>query len=215
MATTQVGIYNLALSFLGERSASTITDATEPVRVIHGLWDHASKFCLEQGHWKFAERESVLTPSLTEVPTTGLANAFAKPSDYVRLNALCSDEFFRVPIIHVHERGLFWYCDLDTVYLRYVSNDTAYGMDITLWPETFVLYTALYLAILAVPRIAPERKGEVITAPGNVGIIEAKRNALAKDAVAGPIQFVQQGNWASSRSRNGNGRNSRSSLYGS
>jgi len=215
MATTQVGIYNLALGFLGERSALTISDATEPVRVLGGYWDHASKFCLEQGHWKFAEREAVLTPSSTEVPTTGLANAFDKPTDYVRMNALCSDEFFNMPIIQVHERGLFWYCDLDTIYLRYVSNDENYGMDVSLWPETFVLYVALYLATLAVPRLAPERKNEVITAPGNVGIVEAKRNALAKDAVAGPIQFIQQGNWVSSRSRNNSGRNSRSSLYGS
>ncbi len=215
MATTQAGIYNLALGFLGERSALTVSDATEPVRVINGFWDHASKFCLEQGHWKFAEREAVLTPSLTELPTTGFTNAFDKPTDYVRMNALCSDEFFRSPILNIHERGLFWYCDLDTIYLRYVSNDDAYGMDVTLWPETFVLYVALYLATLGAPRIAPERKAETITAPGNVGIVEAKRNALAKDAVAGPIQFVQQGNWSSSRNRNGGGRNSRSSLYGS
>lgn len=215
MATTQVGIYNLALGFLGERSALTIADATEPVRVLNGYWDHASKFCLEQGHWKFAEREAVLTPSLTELPTSGMANAFAKPTDYVRMNSLCADEFFQNPIIHIHERGLFWYCELDTLYIRYVSNDEDYGMDVTLWPETFVLYVALYLAILGVPRIAPDKKNEVITAPGNVGIVEAKRNALAKDAVAGPIQFIQQGNWATSRSTGTRGRNSRRSLYGS
>lgn len=214
MADTQVSVYNLALAHLGERSLVAVTDATEPARALENIWDHAVTYCLEQGHWKFAERESVLEPSVTEVPTYGLSNAFAKPSDYVRLNSMCSDEYFTQPIINIHERGLFWYCDLDELYLRYVSNDDAYGADVTLWPETFVLYVSLYLATAIAPRVSPDKKIETIKSPEGIGLGTAKRNALAKDAVAGPVQFIPTGSWVNSRGKGAAGRNSRNSIYG-
>jgi hypothetical protein len=86
----------------------------------------------------------------------------------------------------------------------------------TKWPETFVIFVTLYLATIAAHTIAPDLKMELIRAPGNIGLEEAKYNALSKDAVAGPTQFLPEGRWSSSRRGNGNnrGRNSRSSLYG-
>jgi len=212
--TTQLTITNGALGFLGERSLVTTADATEPARVMAAFYTTAVKYCLEQGHWKFAERRAVLTPSLTEIPTFGRANAFAHPTDYVRVNALCSDERFSMPVSDIEDVGAFWYCDLDTLYLKYVSNDTSYGLNLSLWPETFVLFVELYLASLAASRIAPNKKPETIQAPGGIGLIDAKRNALAKDAVAGPTQFLPTGRWVGGRFRNRNNRNSSTSLYG-
>lgn len=213
--TTQLTITNGALGFLGERSLVATTDATEPARVMAANYTAAVKYCLEQGHWKFAQRRAVLTPSLTEIPTSGRANAFEHPTDYVRVSALCSDERFEEPIVDIEDVGGFWYSDLDTLYLKYVSNDTNYGLNLSLWPETFVLFVQLYLAALAAPRIAPDRKPDTIQAPGGVGLIAAKRNALAKDAVAGPTQFPPMGSWARSRLRKNRSRNSSVSLYGS
>ena len=212
--TTQLTITNGALGFLGERSLVTTADATEPARTMAAFYAPAVRYCLEQGHWKFAERRAVLTPSLTEIPTFGRANAFAHPTDYVRVNALCSDERFSLPVSDIEDVGAFWYCDLDTLYLKYVSNDTSYGLNLSLWPETFVLFVELYLASLAASRIAPNKKPETIQAPGGIGLIDAKRNALAKDAVAGPTQFLPTGRWAGRRFRNRNNRNSSTTLYG-
>lgn len=212
--TTQRTITNAALGFLGERSLVTTADATEPARVMAAFYPTAVKYCLEQGHWKFAERRVVLTPSLTEIPTFGRANAFAHPTDYVRVNALCSDERFSMPVSDIEDVGAFWYCDLDTLYLKYVSNDTSYGLNLSLWPETFVLFVELYLASLAASRIAPNKKPETIQTPGGIGLMTAKHNALSKDAVAGPTQFLPMGNWVGRRYRNRNNRNSSTSLYG-
>jgi len=212
--TTQLTITNGALGFLGERSLVTTGDATEPARTMAAFYTPAVKYCLEQGHWKFAERRAVLTPSLTELPTYGRSNAFAHPTDYVRVNALCSDEFFKTSVTDIEDVGAFWYCELDTLYLKYVSNDTSYGMNLALWPETFVVFVQLYLATMAAPRLTPNKKAEAIQAPGGLGLIDAKRNALAKDAVAGPTQFLPMGRWAGVRSRNVNNRNSSASLYG-
>lgn len=212
--TTQLTITNAALGFLGERSLVSTSDATEPARVMAAFYAPAVKYCLEQGHWKFAQRRAELTPSLTEIPTFGRANAFAHPTDYVRISALCSDERFNVPVTDIEDVGAFWYSDLDRLYLKYVSNDTSYGLNLALWPETFTLFVELYLATLASSRITPNKKQETVQTPGGIGLMTAKHNALSKDAVAGPTQFLPAGNWAYRRFRNRNNRTSSSSLYG-
>ena len=213
--TTQLSIFNQAMWALGLPNLKKVTDAGHPARTMLNLWARVRDYCLGQGHWKFAEDEVKLTPSVTEVPTFGLTNAFEKPSDFIRVNEIASDEYFIAPIFAIHDRGDFWYCDLDEIYVRYVSKGATKGYDLTRWPETFALYVALHLATLAAPLIAPDRKIELITAPGNVGLDEAKKNALSKDAVEGPTKFLPEGRWTLSRNgRTNKGRNSRASLYG-
>ena len=215
MATTQLQLTNDALGILGERSLAATTDATEAARVMLALYDSCLAYCLEQGHWTFAEREAVLTPSLTELPTTGFTNAFAYPTDYIRVNELASDEHFASPITQVHERTSHWYSDRATIYLRYVPDAAAYGGDVTLWPSSFELYFTMYLAVRGAPRIAPSLKVELLRSGDNMTLKEIKRNALAKDAVNGPTKFLPQGRWSAARGGRQGGRNSRTSLYGS
>lgn len=215
--TTRLSIFNNVMNLLGGQHMTKITDATESAKILLGLWDHAVDYCLEQGHWKFAEREVLLTPHATEIPAFGLRNAFIKPADFIRINEIAADEYFMSPIFEIHERGSYFYCDLDEVYLRYVSKDWASGSNLNRWPESFVLYFTLYLATRAASRLAPRLKQEVIESRAGVGLDTAKLNALSKDAVSGPTQFLPRGNWSSSRlgGRYRRGRNSRSSLYGS
>ena len=209
--TTQLILYNIALGELGERKATAITDAQEPVRRLNEVWDAgARKFCLEQGHWKFAMAEEMLDPSLTEIPTFGLRNAFAKPANFVRLSWMCSDEKFQNPVMDYQERGSYWYSDLENLYIRYVSMDAALGYDLTTWPETFALFVAYYLAQQAAGRINPDKQQRI-----DALLLEAKDNALSKDAVAGATQLLPQGNWTGVRFNRNRGRNSNTSLYGS
>jgi hypothetical protein len=207
---TQLSIYNDALAIIGERRLVAITDATEPRRILDDLWVNAPKYCLEQGHWKFAQRFVEIDYSVTEVPTFGYRRAFAKPSDYVRVTMLCADEYLNSPITAYADRGLFWYADVDTIYVSYVSNHASYGGLMTNWPESFTLFVAHYLALRASTRLAGTADRRVLEAETQ----RAKLNALAKDAVAGPTQFLPSGSWARSRVGGGSGRHSRSSLYG-
>lgn len=213
---SQLSIFNNAMNLIGGQQLTKLTDAFEHARVLHSLWPHVRDYCLEQGRWNFAEREVKLTPSLTELPSFGLQNAFDKPTDMIRVNEVAADEYFSAPIFQIHERGAFWYCDLEELFIRYISKDSNFGYDITKWPESFTLFVTLYLATRAAPRLAPNLKLELIRAGGNVGLEEAKKNALSKDAVSGPTQFLPQGNWSMARlnGRTRRGRNSRSSLYG-
>lgn len=212
---TKLSIFNDALGLLGGRVLTRLADASEPATILNGLWDHAREYCLEQGHWNFAKKREKLTPSLTEIPTFGYANAFAKPTNMVRVSEVCADEYFNSPVSQFDDRGSFWYSDLEELYVGYVSNHSTLGYNMSLWPQSFVTYLTLYLAVRAAPRLAPKLKQEVIESRAGIGLEAAKLNALSKDAVSGPTQFLPAGNWVNSRRNKVNPRNSRASLYGS
>ena len=216
--TSQLSVFNNAMWMLGGRNLVTVTDAGDAPRTLLQLWDRAVEYCLQQGHWIFAEEQVKLdTPSVTEVPTEGLRYAYELPEDFIRTNEIAGDEYFSSPVFDIHQRNNHLYVDLNPLYLRYTSRSVTRGFNYAEWPESFTIYVTLYLATLAAPFLAPDRKAELITAPGNVGLAQAKLNALGKDAVEGPTEFLPQGRWSGSRNsyRNtGRGRNSRHNLYG-
>ena len=209
--TTQLSLYNDAIVHVGERPLVSLVDNTEPRRILDTIWPGVRDYCLEQGHWKFAQRSAKLSYSTSITPAWGFARAFPQPADFVRLSAFCSDEFFTSPVSQFREEAGVYFTTLDTIYLQYVSNDVAYGYDLSLWPESFSLYVSLYLAWRSGTRISAAADRDQL---GN-DMERARLNALAKDAVSGPTQFLPIGNWASTRTSGTNrGRNSKSSLYG-
>jgi hypothetical protein len=211
---TKIGLLNEALGYLGMRlltSAQVTTPNDEPSRVLSDIYDNALLFCLEQGHWKFASITGELTPSLTEIPTFGYTNAFAKPANYVRLNRMCVDEYFNIPSSNFDDRAGFWYADEDIIYVDYVSSDaTTRGLYLAGWPTTFAEYVSLHLAHKVSRRLQPDKEDDL-----EAKAMRAKLNALAKDAVLGPTQFLPPGKWTRARSDRMRARSSNSSFYGS
>lgn len=211
---TKLGVWNAALGVLGLRmvtSGQVSSPNDEASRVLNEAYDQAVIFCLEQGHWKFASVIEELTASLTEVPTFGYTNAFAKPANYVRLNRIATDEYFNSPLSRFDDRAGFWYAEEDTLYVDYVSKEaTELGYYLAGWPSTFAEYVALHLAHKVSRRLQPDKEDDV-----EAKAERAKLNALAKDAVLGPTQFLPPGRWSYSRSGVRKPRHSNSSLYGS
>ena len=67
----------------------------------------------------------------------GYRYAFPKPDDWVRTVALCSEPFFKDPLIDDStDHASFWFCNLQTLYASYVSDDNDYGRDFSNWPST-------------------------------------------------------------------------------
>ena len=133
MATTRLKLYNEALiTFLGERALGSLAENREPRRVLDAVWDNgAIDYCLEQGLWNFATRAQQITYSPSVEPPFGYRYAFTKPDDYVRTAAVCSDERFNCPLTQYADEGGFWFADLDTLYVKYVSDDDQYGYDLS------------------------------------------------------------------------------------
>lgn len=197
MSTTRLSLYNDALLDVGERRLATITEAREPRYLLDQVWDSgAVDYCLERGMWTFAMRSVKLEYSPSVEPQWGYRRAFDKPTDYVRTAAICSDEFFRVPLREYSDEANFWFAELDTIYVKYVSNDANYGGDMAKWPVTFSSFVSAYLAATVAPKITQdETKALKLEKAMNKALTRAQSN----DAMNTPTRSLPAGSWSVAR----------------
>lgn len=190
-------IYNDALLICGDRFLSSLTDNVESRRLLDHVWSSGgAKFCLEQAQWHFAMRTQQMDYDSSIEPEFGFQRAFAKPDDWVVTSALCSDEYFNQPLLQYADEAGYWYCDLETIYVRFVSNDVNYGGDMNAWPQSFREYVAAYFASRIVRKLAGgEDKAEKIEKLCKDRLLVAKNKA----AMAEPTKFPPTGSWVSSR----------------
>lgn len=211
---TQLSIFNGALRELGERRLAATTEATEPCRLLNDNWSEAVAYCLEQGHWKFAQRSAQVLYNPAYAPSFGLRWQFDKPADLVRVSKLCIDAYFNAPLLRYETEGSFWFADVDTLYVSYVSSDVAYGGDMSKWPSTFVRYVELELASRIVKRLTQNSTDkETLKKDTHKALVDSR----SKDAEQAPTQFFPAGSWTRARYGNGHGtgdRGSKSNLIG-
>lgn len=210
----QLSVYNGALLHCAERFLSSLTEQREPRRLLDRVWaSNGVKTCLEAGQWNFAMRTVQIDYDPSIEPDFGYGRAFQKPDDWVLTSALCSDEFFREPLLRYVDESGYWYSDLDTLYVRFVSDDTNYGMDMNKWPDSFREFVEAHFASKIVLKLTTS---EAQTAT----VMEARKNLLktakSRAAMADPTSFPARGNWVNSRNRSSphrDGGNTSGSLY--
>lgn len=192
---SKLGVYNSALLILGERKLASLSEAREPRRALDDAWDSATSYCLEQGFWNFAMRAIQADSSASVTPTFGFTYAFTKPSDFRRLYQFGSTATFDPQLMTVVDEPNYWYANCDPLYVKYVSDDTAYGMDLSIWSETYADYVATRLAVRTCKRITGKMADE------DMFRLEKRALALArsKDAMDEPSGFPPRGTWVSSR----------------
>lgn len=211
--TSQLLLYNGALTVLGERKLASLTENREPRHKLDDVW--ANDFIdrvLQMGQWKFAKRTVELTASTSITPSFGYQFAFDKPADFVRTMGIASDEYFQQPLTQYDNEGAWMFADIEVIYYRYVSNDTQFGGDFSLWPPNFTEMAEHYLAYKAGPRIIGIEVDEDAL---EKGWKKWKTAAKATDAMESPTRFPPKGNWASSRQGFSSGeRGNRNQLIG-
>jgi hypothetical protein len=197
--TTQLTLYNDALLLCGERFLVSLAEEREPRRLLDQAWSsNAVKTCLEEGQWFFAMRTIQIDYDTAVEPSFGYNRAFQKPIDWAVTCGLCSDEFFRTPLTQYTDEAGYWYATLDTIYVRYVSSDVTYGLDMNKWPETFRELVAAHLATKIVLKITnDENKLRVLEQIKKDCLLKAKNAS----AMAGPSLTPAQGNWSRARTR--------------
>lgn len=195
--TSRLTLYNGGLRILGERSLLSLSENVEARRRLDTAWDGgALKYCLEAGLWNFAMRTVELTYSPSVTPSFGMRYAFDKPDDFVRTGGIWSDESMKSPLLEYRDEGPYWFAELDTIYLSYVSNDAQYGADMSLWPETFVKFFEAHLASEIAMALTQNRaKMEDALTVRKIAL----RDAQAKDAMAQPTSFPPSGSWSRAR----------------
>jgi hypothetical protein len=212
--TTQLSIYQGALLCAGERFLSSLTEEREPRRLLDFVWsNNGVRACLELGQWNFAMRTVQIDYDSGVEPSFGYARAFPKPTDWVLTSALCSDDFFRFPLTQYTDEADYWYADLNTLYVRYVSDDVAYGLNMNHWPRSFLDVVEEYFCSKVIRKIADSEEEEV---KSEKRLQKKLRLAKSRALMAQPTAFPPTGSWVRSRGSSGTregGRN-RGSLIG-
>ena len=199
--TDRLKLYNGALQICGERALASLTVNEEGRRLLDDQWnDGAVNYCLQQGQWRFATRAAKFHYDNTITPDFGFPRVFAKPTDWQATCAVCSDEFFRVPMTRYSDEIGYWYADIDDIYIKYISNDANYGTNYANWPASFTEYVKTYLAGKIVLKLTnDESKERKINAPKGGLLQISKVTAINNDAQGDPPKFPAQGSWSRSR----------------
>jgi hypothetical protein len=196
----QLNLFNNALRLCGQTRLVSLTDTQEAQYLLTDAWNDGVVIeMLEEGLWYFAKRTVELTFDATITPNFGYACAFQKPTDWVRTMAFCSDERFNVPITQMSDEAGYFYCDLQTVFVAYVSSDDQFGAAYSRWPPTFYNAVGGRLAEKIVWKLTGDvKKMEMV-------LKESKRrldNARSKAAINESAAFFPLGTWV--RARMGN-----------
>lgn len=214
--TSRANIINAALIDLGDLGKVSI-QGEDARRALGRVYTEVVGQCLASGSWNFA-METVQADADTGVaPAFGYTEVFAKPTDWVRTIGVSADEHFSFPLIHYYDDVNFWSADTTPIYVRYVSDDTGLGLELSRWPEGFRRFVELELAVRVAKVAAPKVEG-------GIGILDrlkedrdkARKRALNVDAMDEPTKFAPPGSWTLSRGgMMGRGdRGSRGSLIG-
>lgn len=194
--TDRLSIYNAALRLLGERRLAGLTEDREPRYLLDDVWDRDGiRRCLEAAEWGFATRAQSLISSPSYGPAFGYEFAFEKPPDFVRLVAISSTPG-APPFRDYEDQGGLLFASVDPIYVRYVSDDNAFGRDYSLWTEQFFDFVAAYFAHEIVATLtASESKIERVER----AMAKAELNAASLDAMGRPSVRLPFGSWSNAR----------------
>lgn len=209
---TKISLFNNALMELGHRSLEDTGEAVQAGRDLNQVYSRVVNDCLAVGSWNFAMETIQADYDTGVTPEFGFPKVFAKPSDYVRTIGISTDENFGRPLTQYYDDANFWSADSSPIYVRYVSNDTGLGFELTRWPASFTRYVELELAARVGYKLtSSESMQERITKSRD----KARRTALNQDAMNEPQpKFMPTGSWNSSRGGARSERGSRGNLTG-
>lgn len=197
MTASKLSLYNGALRRLGERKLSTVTDNVPERHHLDTIWDEDPvQLMLEKYNWGFAHKAMEWNYNSAIEPDFGHRYAFDVPSDYVRLAALCSDEYFESPLRQYVKEANYFFCDYQTIYLKYVSSASDYGKDYSKWSKLFENMTATYIAQELAPTLN-KSKSDVEKLEKEMK--KYSTEARSMDAMEQPTRFPPQGSWTRSR----------------
>lgn len=190
----------------GERQLASLTEDREPRYLLDTVWTNGGvRYCLEQAQWRFAMRSARMDYETAISPEFGYQRAFAKGTDWVTTAAVNQDEYYRTPLLRYQDDAGYLYADLDTIYVRYVSDNTSFGLDFAKWPESFREFVEAHFASKVIFKITSDEQrlkallGNDLTGE-RTGVLCAKRKvAKNKNSQLDPTQFAAQGGWTRAR----------------
>lgn len=194
--TDQLSLYNGALRVLRERPLADLSEANKAKRAFDADYAKCLAWCAEQGQWRHALVVTQLTVASPSDPAPiGWAYAFDLPADFARFYACSPDGSFFDPYNGFEIRGGRFYCELPSIYLKYVS-DVA-GVAPANFSATYVEFVETALATRSGGQIT--NNAELMDRLEKMGLKKALAKAKNVDAMNGPAVQMPMGSWARSR----------------
>lgn len=194
---TRLSIYQGACAVIGERKLLTTTENRLVRRELDGVWDRDGiNTCLANGLWNFAKRSIQWNYDPSFTPPFGYQCVFEIPSDWVRWMAVCTDSYYNQPLVQCSTEGQFFYCDLQQLYVAYVSNDAKFGMNFAAWPENFTRYVEAYFGAEVCQRVTGDEKKAIAAAQKRDDLLN---KAKSTDAMNESTTLLPAGNWRQAR----------------
>lgn len=189
-------IYNGALRLLGDARIASLTEPNNNRYVLDDVWSDAVDYMLEQASWNFAVRGAEIQADDDFEPLYGYKYSFRKPDDWVRTTSICDNPYYEPGFEQFQDDNNFWFADLDTLYIRYVSNEDAYGWNIGAWRQGFSKTLEAFMAFESGLPISNDK--------GNRNDLynlfkDRLKSAKAKDAVDEAVQRPPVGRLVQSR----------------
>src|SRR5574342_274 len=205
----KLSLWNLALVELGSERIADTGDPKKSARELTAVHDQVVAECIAAGSWNFAMETVKIDADTGVAPSFGYTEVFAKPTDWVRTIGVSLDELFSIPLTRYYDDDNFWSAESTPIYVRYVSNDTGLGLDLTRWPAQCTRFVSLELAdrvCLSLTQNASMK--EQIEKRRDL----ARRRALNTDALNEPQpRFAPPGSWTAARWGSSGGRRDRGS----
>ena len=154
MATDKLGVYNLALTLLGDHRLVGLSDDVEARYALDSSWDRAVAFVFQAAYWRFALKTATLTHNGALTAIAGYTSTFAQPSNYYRPHAIYVLSGARECPIDVRQQGVLFHANTTPIYLRYI--DSSLIATVGSWPETFAKAVAAYLAFDVSSRVSQD-----------------------------------------------------------
>lgn len=193
---SKLHLYNGAIRLIGGQSLSALTDDVETRRVIDEIYSDSLNYCLEMGYWNWAIRSIEAADDSSISPVFDYQYAFTKPTDWIRTNAVFADGAETTPLTEYSFEQGYFYANITPIYIRYVSNDTSYGLDLGKWTATFQKYVEAHLAAEISERIRSDQaKSEYLRKLEE----ERLRTASNRNSMDLPARFAPPGLWAQAR----------------
>lgn len=192
---SQLDIYRGALRLLGPSELASLSEGRPERYKLDAAWDSAVAYVLAKGMWNFAIRTVEIDADVGPAPL-GFEHSFTKPTDLVRVVAISDTPQFLEGIKRYEDQAGKWYTDFDPIYVRYVSNDDDYGLDLDKWGEPYAKVLEAYLAFECGLPISADRgnRNDLYTL-----FKERLKDAKALDTVDERVRYSPPGRWTRSR----------------
>lgn len=193
----QLLLYNGALRVCKSRALASLTENRESCNLLNAVWaDNIVGSALEEGLWTFAILSIAVGNDPTYTAPFGYTYRFNQPPDFVRTAQMCVDEYFETPLTRYTEEGGCWFADIDTLFVKYVSNSSAYGTNYNIWPPSFLHYMHCLMASRIIAKLSGAGETEQAV---EQKLKMAARDAKSKTAMEEPSKFPPLGAFARAR----------------